>query len=190
MKNAVLLSFRFRSILAAICLGFAVLALALPHGVIADDTKPASGKKTPWTPEDVVNQEDASQFEISPDAKFAVWVKAAADKEKDERTSNLFLSNLADGKEIQLTRGSFQVSQPHWSPSGETIAFLSSQPLLKPKPDLAPLQLWLINTAGGAPWSVTEFERGIEQIQWIDNDTILFSAEEDRIFVRAPDQGT
>jgi dipeptidyl aminopeptidase/acylaminoacyl peptidase len=180
MKNAVVTTSRIPSILLLALLGLVALPSAcLPSAAIADDAKPAATKKTPWTPEDVITQQDASQFEISPDAKFAVWVKAGADKEKDERVSNLFISNLSDGKEIQLTRGSFQVSQPRWSPSGETIAFLSGQPLLKPKPDLAPLQLWLISPSGGAPWSVTEFERGIEQIQWLDNDTILFSAEED-----------
>src|SRR5580692_3367013 len=139
----------------------------------------AAKKNSPWTPEDVVYQEDAGQFEISPDGKSAVWVKTTADKEKDERVSNLYLSNLSDGKQIQLTRGSFEVSQPRWSPSGEMIAFLSSQPLPKPKPDDAHMQLWLLNAAGGAPWSLTQFERGIEKIEWLDNDTMLFSAEED-----------
>ena len=165
MKNAIVIASRVRSIFALVLLSLAAVTCAFPTCAGADDTKPVATKKTPWTPEDVVNQEDASQFEISPDAKFAVWVKGGADKEKDERVSNLFISNLSDGKEIQLTRGPFQVSQPQWSPSGETIAFLSGQPLLKPKPDLAPLQLWLISPSGGAPWSVTEFERGIEQIQ-------------------------
>ena len=146
------------------------------------DAKPSTFAKksnSPWTPEDSVYQQDASQFEVSPDAKSAVWVKGTADKDKDERVSNLFISNLSDGKEVQLTRGAFNLSQPRWSPSGDTIAFLSNQPLPKPKPGAAPMQLWLINAAGGAPWSVTEFERGIEQISWLDNDTILFSAEED-----------
>ncbi|HEY0704643.1 MAG TPA: prolyl oligopeptidase family serine peptidase [Candidatus Acidoferrales bacterium] len=180
MKNAVVVSSRTLPVLLAAILGWFAFVATVARPAFADDAKPAAAaKKSPWTPEEVVNQEDAREFQISPDVKSAVWVKGGADKEKDERVSNLFLSNLSDGKQIQLTRGAFQVSQPRFSPSGETIAFLSSQPLLKSKPDLAPLQLWLINTSGGAPWSVTEFERGIEQIQWLDNDMILFSAEED-----------
>src|SRR5580658_7607213 len=145
----------------------------------ADASKPDAGKKNRWTPEDVVYQEDGGQFRISPDGKFALWVKGTADKEKDLRVSNLYLCNLNDGKEVQLTRGTDEVSHPRWSPSGETIAYLSTHALAKPKPDLAPTQLWLLNSAGGEPWAVTEFERGIQQFEWLDNDTIVFSAEED-----------
>ena len=179
MKNTGICSSRVPSALLAMLL--AVCAAASPSALRAtDDNKPpVAAKKSPWTPEDVVNQEDASQFEVSPDGRFAVWVKATSDKEKDERVSNLYLSNLSDGKPVQLTRGAYDISQPHWSPSGEMIAFLSSQPLPKPKPDDAHVQLWLLNSAGGAAWSLTQFERGIEQIAWLDDDTILFSAEED-----------
>jgi dipeptidyl aminopeptidase/acylaminoacyl peptidase len=141
--------------------------------------KPDAAKKNHWTAEDVVYQEDAEQFRISPDGRSALWVKGTADKEKDLRVSNLYLSNLSDGKELQLTRETDEVSHPRWSPSGETIAFLSTHALPKPKPDLAPTQLWLMNAAGGEPWAVTEFERGIRQFEWLDNDTIIFSAEED-----------
>ena len=144
-----------------------------------DAPKPDAAKKDRWTAEDVVYQEDGGQFRISPDGKFTLWVKGTADKEKDLRVSNLYLSNLNDGKEVQLTRGTDEVSHPRWSPSGETIAYLSTHALAKPKPDLAPTQLWLLNSAGGEPWAVTEFERGIQQFEWLDNDTIVFSAEED-----------
>jgi dipeptidyl aminopeptidase/acylaminoacyl peptidase len=145
----------------------------------ADAAKPDAAKKNRWTAEDVVYQESAGQFRISPDGKFAVWIKSTADKEKDLFVSNLYLSNLNDAKEVQLTRGTDEVSHPRWSPSGETIAYLSTHALLKAKPDLAPTQLWLLNAAGGEPWAVTEFERGIQQFEWLDNDTIVFSAEED-----------
>ena len=175
-----------KKIAARCCKTFALLAgilLALAPSVAAqaaaDASKPDRAKKNHWSPEDVVYQEDAGQFRISPDGRFAVWVKGTADKEKDLRVSNLYLSNLNDSKEVQLTRGTDEVSQPRWSPSGETIAYMSTHALPKPKPDLAPTQLWLLNAAGGEPWAVTEFERGIQQFEWLDNDTIIFSAEED-----------
>ena len=162
---------------------FAGMLLLLAPAVVAqtapDTAKPAASKKNRWTPEDVVYQEDAGQFRISPDGKSAVWVKNTADKEKDLRVSNLYLSNLNDGKEVQLTRGTDDVSQPRWSSSGDTIAYLSTHALPKPKPDVAPTQLWMLNSAGGEPWAVTDFERGIQQFEWLDNDTIIFSAEED-----------
>src|SRR5271168_1294550 len=156
-----------------------LLAPAVSAQAATDAPKPDAAKKNHWTAEDVVYQEDGGQFRISPDGRFALWVKGTADKEKDLRVSNLYLANLNDGKEVQLTRGTDEVSHPRWSPSGDTIAFLSTHALAKPKPDLAPTQLWLMSAAGGEPWAVTEFERGIQQFEWVDNDTIIFSAEED-----------
>ena len=159
----------------------AILAVCVAAlGASAGDAKPdENGKKSPWKAEDFVFTESASQFRISPDGKWSVWVKSTADKEKDGRITNLYLSSLTEKKEIQLTRGEDDVSNPRWSPSGEMIAFLSSRALPKPKPDAAHMQLWLMSLGGGEPWHVTEFDRGIRQFEWLDNDTILFSTEED-----------
>jgi dipeptidyl aminopeptidase/acylaminoacyl peptidase len=163
----------------ALLLGTLLLLAPAVVAQAAAAQKPDASKKNQWTAEDVVDQEDAGQFRISPDGKFALWVKGTADKEKDLRGSNLYLSSLNGGKEVQLTRGTDEVSQPRWSPSGERIAYLSTQALPKPKPDLASTQLWLLDAAGGEPWAVTEFERGIQQFEWLDNDTVIFRAEED-----------
>jgi dipeptidyl aminopeptidase/acylaminoacyl peptidase/formylglycine-generating enzyme required for sulfatase activity len=180
MKTITAHCWKASALLAGISLLFAPVVVAQAAADAATGApKPDAGKKNQWTAEDVVYQEDAGQFRISPDGKFALWVKGTADKEKDLRVSNLYLSNLNDGKEVQLTRGTDEVSHPRWSPSGDTIAFLSTHALAKPKPDLAPTQLWLMNAAGGEPWAVTEFERGIQQFEWLDNDTVIFSAEED-----------
>src|SRR5271163_1814098 len=180
MKTIAAHCWKAAGLLAATMLFLAPVVMAQ---VAADEAtgapKADAAKKNRWSADDVVYQEDGGQFRISPDGRFALWVKGTADKEKDLRVSNLYLSNLNDGKEVQLTRGTDEVSHPRWSPSGDTIAFLSTHALPKPKPDLAPTQLWLMNAAGGEPWAVTDFERGIQQFEWVDNDTVIFSAEED-----------
>lgn len=138
-------------------------------------------KSAEWKPEDFIFAEEAGDIRISHDGKAAVWVKSTGDKDKDERVSNLILTILADKKEIPLTRGADQVSNPRWSPSDDRIAFLSTRALPNSKPGANPAstQLWLMNALGGEPWPVTYFVRGVKQFEWLDGDTILFSADED-----------
>jgi dipeptidyl aminopeptidase/acylaminoacyl peptidase len=147
----------------------------------APDTPTASaGKKEPWKPEDVIYAESAApQTRISPDAKWLVWVKSTGDKDKDARVSNLILSSLTESKEIPLTRGSDNNGQPQWSPDSQLIAFTSNRARFGAKPETAPVQIWLINAHGGEPWVLTELPRPPRRIDWIDKDTIIFSAQED-----------
>ncbi|HEY2458930.1 MAG TPA: prolyl oligopeptidase family serine peptidase [Candidatus Acidoferrum sp.] len=136
-------------------------------------------KTEPWKPEDVIYAESVSDFTISPDSHWVAWIKSEGDKEKDARISNLYLSSLSEQREIQLTRGSDNVSQPHFSPDGESLVFLSSRARPQAKPDTAPMQIWLINPHGGEPYPLTELARAPHQVDWLDKDTLIFSAEED-----------
>jgi dipeptidyl aminopeptidase/acylaminoacyl peptidase len=163
-------------VLAGACLGTA--GLLRPASAVADETK-SSGKAEPWKPEDFIYGEGSGQYRISPDGKWLVWVKSSGDKEKDARISNLFLSSLTENREIQLTRGSDTYAQPAWSPDGECIAFLSNRARPQGKPESAKMQLWLINARGGEPWPVTELARAPKQIEWLDKETVIYSAEED-----------
>src|SRR5215813_13159575 len=165
------------SLFAASMIALAIAAES-PRSVRADEAKPAP-KKEAWKPEDFIYSEAVGQFRISPDAKSVVWMKSSGDKDKDSRVSNLYLSSLTDSREVQLTRGTDNNGQPRWSPDGETIAFLSSRARPKPKPDTDGTQIWLINPRGGEPWSLTDLPHGPRQIEWLDKDTLIFSAEED-----------
>jgi dipeptidyl aminopeptidase/acylaminoacyl peptidase len=164
-----------------------VCVLALPallgspflHALHADDVKPPA-KKDPWKPEDIIYAESAQpQTRISPDAKWLLWVKSTGDKDKDARVSNLILSSLTENKEIQLTRGSDNNGQPQWSPDGQLVAFTSNRARFGAKPDTAPVQIWLIDPHGGEPWVLTDLARAPRRIDWMDKDTVIFSAQED-----------
>jgi dipeptidyl aminopeptidase/acylaminoacyl peptidase len=162
--------------LSAFCMCGALLRT--PGEARAHDEKPMRAKE-PWKPEDFIYGETAGQFRISPDGKWVVWVKSAGDKDKDARVSNLILSSLAETREIPLTRGTDTASQPRWSPDGEWIAFLSTRARPKPKPDTAPMQIWLINAHGGEPWNLMELAHAPRRIEWLDKDMLVYSAEED-----------
>jgi dipeptidyl aminopeptidase/acylaminoacyl peptidase/formylglycine-generating enzyme required for sulfatase activity len=159
-------------VLVALCSGFA----NMPHA--AEESK-TPAKTSPWKPEDVVFAETTRQFRISPDGQWVAWIKAQGDKEKDAVVSNLYLSSLSSDAEIQLTRGTDTVSSFNWSPDGKWIAFVSSKARPQAKPDTAATQIWLINPHGGEPYVLTELARGPQRVDWMDKETVIFSAEED-----------
>ena len=149
--------------------------------MIAEDTK-TPAKTSPWKAEDIIFQESINDFTLSPDARSVAWIKGEGDKEKDSRVSNLFLTSLTDDRTVQLTRGTDSVSLPQFSPDGEWLAFISSRarPSAKSeKPDAASRQIWLISTRGGEAYPLTELARDARRVDWLDKDTLIFSAQED-----------
>jgi dipeptidyl aminopeptidase/acylaminoacyl peptidase len=155
------------------CFGFSFASMRA-----ADENK-SSSKTEPWKAEDIINTETVQQFRISPDGKLLAWVQSESDKEKDARVSNLYLASLTENHEIQLTRGPDTNSSFAWSPDSEWIAFLSTKPRPQAKPDTAHSQIWLINSHAGEPYPLTDFVRAPHEVDWIDKDTIIFSAQED-----------
>jgi dipeptidyl aminopeptidase/acylaminoacyl peptidase len=156
-----------------------VAALAAASSAARAQDGAESAATAEWTIDDILFAESASQYRISPDGRWVVWVKTTTDKEKGRRISNLYLSSLTGDFEVQLTRGDYPHSSPRWSPSGNLISFMSTRPPPKKEGDAASSQLWLINPSGGEPWPLTSSERGIRSYEWKDDDTIIFTAQED-----------
>ncbi len=138
-----------------------------------------------WTIEDILQEQSAEQFDISPDGNWCVCIKNVPDKEKDAWAQNIILSSLKEKKEIELTRGTENHRAPRWSPDGAYIAFLSSRPLPKSKngsKDDNKTQIWLMSTSGGEPWPLTEMEKGVYDFSWAEKNSIVFSAAEDSCY--------
>jgi len=172
-------------------LSFAVLAITAT--LIHAAPKPS---KSAWSPDDVVNAETATGFQISPDGRWVVWVKGTPDEEKGVRVGNLIRSSLTEDKDVDLTRGNQGARLPRWSPDGKHIAFLSTRPVPKPKDSARTksvrkrsraeeeeepkTQIWLLDPFGGEPWHLTDYSRDIEYFAWAGSETIVFAAPEEK----------
>src|SRR5262245_22046885 len=145
----------------------------------------------PWTVNDVVEQESAGSFRFSPDGRFVVWVRTAPDKEKNAQVGHLFRTDLATGKQVQLTRGQDACTSPRFAPDGNHLAFLSDRKPPKSKDDKnarrargkdddePKTQIWLLDPTGGEPWHLTESTRSVVAYDWAGEDAIVYAAQED-----------
>ena len=131
-----------------------------------------------WSVDDVLLQESVTDVAVSPDGRWAVWVRAQMNAETGRRQANLWLSRLDDGRSWPITRGSDVATQPRWSPDGGTVAFVFTRSSAGERTDAEGPQLWLWRRDGGEPWPLTRGLRGLRSFAWKGNDTIVFQARE------------
>lgn len=170
----------FRRATPAVLSGL-LLASAARAAPLASGSAAAGSATAPWTVDDILLAEQAGSPRFTPDGQHLVWVKSALDKEKGTQASNFFLSEIAGGKTVQLTRGSERLGTPEVSPDGQRLLFASSRAPRQAgtKPEDGPkTRLWLLSLAGGEPWVAAELPREPSAYAWQDDAHVLFLAKD------------
>ncbi|MBO8152072.1 MAG: S9 family peptidase [Candidatus Marinimicrobia bacterium] len=144
--------------------GFVVLICNI---TIADE-------KRPMNLIDFLNVPSVSSPQISPDGKYAAFIKEVSDWGENKRVGHIWLVNVSTGRLTQLTNGSGEERNPEWSPDGRTLAFID-----KRANDETP-QIYLINIAHGEAKRLTNHPTSVSNIQWSpDRKKIYFLAADE-----------
>ena len=97
---------------------------------------------------------------ISPDGKFVISAVQRVREKDQKKFSNLYLHEIATGKELVFTTGDQNDTSPKWSPDGKTIAFLSNRDNEKQS------QIYLISMNGGEAQKLTNLDGEFLSFSW------------------------
>lgn len=86
---------------------------------------------------------------------------------------------------LQLTRGRDRISSPTFAPDGRHVAYVSDRKPPSARGDdgdggRGERQVWVLPLAGGEPYPVTELDRSVRAVEWIDPETLVVLAPEAR----------
>lgn len=117
--------------------------------------------------DDVLGQEGASEFRISPDGATIAWVKDGAE---------LFMTDFASGQSTPVAvEGS--VSGVQWSPDGSRLSFVTDAPPPGAAEGGAP-QVWVMDSATRAVAPVSQAQQGVTGTAWSASNAILYTASD------------
>ena len=128
-----------------------------------------------FQPEDIVGMKGLSGSVISPDGKWAAFVRTVPilEVEKSEHRGHIWLISTDGGEPFQLTNGPNGDSNPQWSPDSTRLAFVS-------KREDGKTQIWIIWIGGGEAKQLTHAKNGASNPRWSsDGKRIAFLKDEE-----------
>ena len=149
---------------------------------------PAATAGGPWTIDDILLEESAGSFEVSPDGRWVVWVKTRMDK--DEGRGRLEPGPEPPGRTTRRDRADPRAGPSHRPAvvSGREADRVPEHPRSGPGKDddggrrrkgpRAKTQLWLIDARGGEPWPLTRLDRTIKSFDWRDEGSLVVAVAE------------
>jgi dipeptidyl aminopeptidase/acylaminoacyl peptidase len=139
----------------------------------------ALAQTRPVTFDDVLALKAVAAPAISPDGTAVLFtVRTWHDGGKGKKDSRTHIWKApADGSTParQISFGERGDAQPGWSPDGRFMSFVSSRGQKDGK-DAKP-QIWVMRTAGGEAWALTDAPEGVQQYAWAPNGrTVAFTS--------------
>jgi dipeptidyl aminopeptidase/acylaminoacyl peptidase len=149
-----------------ICAGSLAFAIGGGHASTAD------GSRHLPTIDELLTLKTLGGAQISPDGKWVAYLVTAGDFKQDAFVTQIWLAEVATGRNLQLTRGDKSSNNPKWSPDGAWLAFTSNR--LEDKN-----QIFVINPSGGEAVQLTKSETAISNFAWSeDSRNIAYTATE------------
>lgn len=128
---------------------------------LAGTTLLAQSARRPITLDDRFALRDVGSPELSPDGSWVVYTVSRADRKEDGFDTDIWMAAFDGSRTVRLTNSPADESDPHWSPDGKSIAFLSSR-----QNDDDASQVWLISTSGGEAERITDLKNGVDEFHW------------------------
>ena len=114
------------------------------------------------TAEDLGMLKQPTTCRLSPDGSWVYLTVQSTDMEQRKYRSHLYRYEVATSLLTQLTFGEVSDGAVHFSPDGQTIAFLSNRG--------GKSGVWLMSVAGGEPRSLGKVCGSLSEIAWSPDD--------------------
>ncbi len=122
------------------------------------------------TPEVLWSFGRLSDVQLSPDGKTILYGVSYYSKAQNKGNRELYTTDVASKKEMQLTKTAKSEYNALWRPDGKKIGYLSSKS--------GSMQLWEMNPDGSNPIQISHIKGGITGFEYApDQSKVLFTAE-------------
>jgi len=123
------------------------------------------------TLEQLISLRRAGAPAASPDGRFVAYTVRDTDWVKNAFVTHVWLADVAQGTNRQLTFGEKSDFSPTWSPDGRWLAFLSDRGEKR--------QVWQLDMRGGEAEKLTAHEEGVSAFAWSpDGSVMAYTASE------------
>ena len=120
--------------------------------------------------DDLFSMKRISSPQISPDGKKVVYTVKSYDIDSNKGQSDLYITDINNGKTTQLTSTKYSESNPRWSKSGKKIAFLSTKN--------GNAEIFTLNPESGESILAATIPVSISHFEWSSNyDGFVFIAD-------------